>query len=85
MMISPEMFAAEHEDMKYKDLLPVRDRLIKDIREFETKTYDPEMNDICPAREVVYQMHLMYLGKLCELISEKYNKEYVWGKGDDSE
>ena len=47
MMISPGMFIAEHEDKKYKDLLPVRDRLIKDILEFENKTYDPEMDGMC--------------------------------------
>ena len=84
MMISPEMYLAEHEDMKYKDLLPEKNRLIKDIREFEAKTYDLEMDGMCPAPEVVYQMNLKYLGKLCELISEKYNKEFVWGEGDDS-
>ena len=84
MMISPGMFIAEHEDKKYKDLLPVRDRLIKDILKFENKTYDPEMDGMCPAPEVIYQMNLKYLGKLCELISEKYNKEYIWGEGDDT-
>jgi hypothetical protein len=84
MMISPEMYLAEHEDKKYKDLLPERDRLVKAILEFENKTYDPELDGMCPAPEVFYQMNLQYLGKLCELISEKYNKEYVWGEGDDS-
>ena len=84
MMISPEMFVAEYQDKKYKDLIPVRDELIKDIREFETQTYDPKMNAICPSPDVMYQMHLQYVGKLCELISEKYNKEYIWGEEDDS-
>lgn len=84
MMISPEMFVELHKDKKYKDLLPVRDELINAIRVFETKIYDPKMDSICPAPEVIYQMHLQYLGKLCEIISEKYNKEFVWGAEDDS-
>ena len=80
MMISPEMFVAEHKDEKYKDLLPVRDELIEQIYAFENHTYDPEMDKYHPSPDVLYQMHLQYLGKLCELISEKYNKEYVWGE-----
>jgi len=27
--------------------------------------------------------NLEYLGKLCELIAEKYNQEYVWGETAD--
>lgn len=38
---------------------------------------------IHPSPEVVYQCNLEYLGKLCELIAEKYNQEYVWGETDD--
>ena len=79
MMISPDMFVDRYRFMKYKELLPVRDELIKSIREFETKTYDPEMDRFFPSPEVQYQMHLEYLGKLCLLISEKYNEEIVRG------
>ena len=84
MMISPDMFVELHKDKKYKELLPVRDELINSIREFETKTYDPEMDTICPSPEVIYQCNLEYLGKLCDLIAEKYNKEYVWGEEEKS-
>ena len=77
MMISPEMFVELHKDKKYKELLPVRDELIQAIREFEEEAYDPEKALINPSPDVVYQMNLEYLGKLCKLISEKYNKEYV--------
>ena len=84
MMISPDMFVELHKDKKYKDLLPVRDELIADIREFENMTYAPEMDNICPAPEVLYQVRLLYLGRLCKLISEKYNKEYVWGDEEES-
>ncbi len=80
MMISPEMFVEMYKDKKYKELLPIRDELIQAIRDFEEETYDPKEALIDPSPDVVYQMNLEYLGKLCELISEKYNKEYVWGE-----
>jgi len=83
MMISPGMFIEQYKDKKYKDLLPVRDRLIKDIRAFEKSGYDPKEATICPSPDVMYQCNLEYLGKLCELISEKYNKEYIWGEEDN--
>ena len=80
MMISPEMFIEMYKDKKYKELLPIRDELIQDIRDFEEEAYDPKEALIDPSPDVVYQMNLEYLGKLCELISKKYNKEYVWGE-----
>ncbi len=80
MMISPDMFVELYKDKKYEDLLIIRDELFNDIRAFETKTYDPEMDNTCPLPEVIYQCNLEYLGKLCGLISEKYNKEYIRGK-----
>lgn len=79
MMISPEMFVELHKDKNYKELLPVRDELIESIREFEANAYDPKENCMHPSPEVMYQCHLEYLGKLCVLIAEKYNKEYIWG------
>lgn len=33
--------------------------------------------------EVIYQCNLEYLGKLCELISKKYNREFVWFEDKD--
>ena len=82
-MISPEGFIAEHRNEPYKELLLVRDALLEEIRAFETHTYDPVLDMVDPAPEVVYQCNLLYLGKLCELISEKYNQEYVWGEAED--
>lgn len=77
MMISPEGFIEMNKDKNYKELIKVRDELISDIRSFEA---DPDQKGfIDPSPEVVYQMNLQYLGKLCELIAEKYNQEYVWG------
>ena len=83
MMISPEVFIDEYRDKRYKELLPVRDALLDEIRSFENHTYDPVLDMMNPSPEVVYQCNLVYLGKLCELLSEKYNQEYIWGNEDD--
>jgi hypothetical protein len=88
MMISPETFIVEYKNKKYSELIKIRDVLIRDIRRFERKK-DEEHKEgnmiiICdPSPEVVYQVNLQYLGKLCELIAEKYNQEYVWGDLSD--
>lgn len=66
-MISPEMFAEEYENMSYEELLPVRDDLIEDIRSLEKSGE----NNNYPGN-TQYQVELGYLGKLCELIAEKY-------------
>ena len=79
MMISPKTFIEQYKDKKYAELLPVRDRLIREIRRFEKQTYDKSLDAMCPSPEVQYQCKLMYLGELCKLIYEKYNEEYVWG------
>ena len=85
MMISPEGFIESHKNKSYKELLPIRDKLMKEIRAFERRTYDPELEMISPSPEVVYQCNLLYLGKLCELIAEKYNQEYIWGDADEED
>ena len=42
------------------------------------KEFDKEMEIIRhPSLELVYQMNLLYLSKLCELLCEKYNKEFI--------
>ncbi len=75
MMISPEMFIEEYKNKSYAELLPIRDELLEEIRAFENRTYNSEMNMVHPSPEVVYQCNLEYMGKLCELIAEKYNSE----------
>jgi len=78
MMISPNGFVEELKDKPYKELLKERDKLIRQIRAFEKDKVPESEYSICPSPEVVYQMNLQYLGELCNLIAEKYNKEYVW-------
>ena len=84
MMISSESFIEEHKNKSYKELLVVRDELIKDIIAFEKDTErQGEEWMIMPSPEVRYQCNLEYLGRLCQLIADKYNREYVWGDEDN--
>jgi len=85
MMISPEGFIQEYLDRSYIELLKVRDKLIVEIRYFEKHKSEPDELIIDPSPEVVYQCNLNYLSKICELISQKYNQEFVWGEVEDDE
>ena len=69
-MVSPDYFVEEYKDMTYEELLPVRDELIEDIREFEKK--GPGVGGMQPSPNTMYQVRLEYLGKLCELIASKF-------------
>ena len=76
MMISPELYVEQLSDKKYEELLLIRDELIESVQSYEE---DPYLEtDIMPGPEVVYQCELQYLGKLCELIAEKFRQERVW-------
>lgn len=85
MMISPEGFIQEYIDKPYAELLCVRDDLIAKIRDFEKCKINSAEIIMSPSPEVIYQCNMEYLGKLCELISEKYKKEFVWHEAKDSE
>lgn len=80
MILKPEEFIESHKNKSFKSLLSVRDELFAEIRAFENQNYNSGVGMSDPVPELVYLQDLMYLGKLCELISEKYNQEYVWGK-----
>ena len=77
MMISPDDFIDQHSNKSYAELLAVRDELLNDIFAFEKHAYKTEELLTHPLPEVVYQCNLEYLGKLCELLSKKYNQEYI--------
>lgn len=86
MMISPDSYIEMIEDKSYYSLLKKRDCLVREIRRFEKdKDRSGEEWMIHPSPEVRYQMNLQYLAKLCELISEVYNRECVWGNEDEIE
>ncbi len=78
MMISPEAFMQVHINKTYAELLCVRDKLINEIRGFEKFKVNSTEIIMSPSPEVVYQCNLECLGKLCELIAEKYNSEFIW-------
>ena len=82
MMISPDGFIAKHEYKSYAELLPLRDRLIKDIQYFEKHRDEESKIKMRPSPEVIYQCKLLYLSKLNELVMEKYNEEYIRGGTD---
>lgn len=80
-MISPEGFIFEHEHDSYEQLIEERNELFESIVEFETAIKNKEelAGFVSPSPEVMYQIHLSYLSKLCDFMHEKYNEEYVWG------
>ena len=77
MMVSPEGFIIKYIDKSYSELLPLRDELIREIHYFEKYESDQLEEIVCPSPEVVYQCNLEYLAKLCELIAQKYNQEFI--------
>ena len=82
-MVCPEGYIAGQNNKSYSDLLKERDSLIERIQDFEEKMRTIDETDdefrfrICtsPTPEVIYQMNLLYLGKLCELIAEAYAQD----------
>ena len=53
-------------------------KLLKEISDFENNKIADEEYNINPSPDVIYQCNLLYLSKLCELIADKFNKEYEW-------
>lgn len=75
-MISPEIFVEQHVDDSYAELISVRDELIDDINEFEATPNNKEQSFVIhPNPEVVYQMNLEYLSKICLLVEKKFRDE----------
>ena len=78
-MISPKAYIeSECEGKSYKELLKMRDELLKGIYAFEKGKISPRAWMIKPSPEVKYQMNLEYLSELCKLIAETYRIEVVW-------
>ena len=83
MMISPDGFITHNKNKSCEELLPIRDELLKAIQNLENHRNGQKSGiKMHPSPEVVYQCNLMYLGRLCELIADKYNREIVWGDTD---
>lgn len=78
MMISPEAYIDELKNETYKELIKEKNKLLKEILDFENNKIADEEYNINPSPDVIYQCNLLYLSKLCELIADKFNKEYEW-------
>ena len=75
MLLSPEMRINQIKHKSYKQLLRERDKLIHKIYTYERDK--PEFSEMLmnPSPEVIYQIDLLYLAKLCELIVEKFREK----------
>ena len=82
MMISPDSYIDEFKNKKYKELVVEKNKLLKEISDFENNNIPEESYNINPSPDVIYQCNLLYLSKLCELIADKFNKEYEWNIDD---
>ena len=78
MMISPESYIDELKNKNYKELIKEKNKLLKEISDFENNKIADEEYNINPSPDVIYQCNLLYLSRLCELIADKFNKEYEW-------
>ena len=82
-MISPSNYIEQLENADYAELITERDNLLAYIKEYEAKEIAGDRSgkewDIDPQPDVRYQVYLEYLGELCKLMQEKYNRDYVWG------
>ena len=79
MMRSPEGYIKELKDEPYEKLIKVRNRIIREIRHFEKHKEEIMQNDkyqIHPSPDTVYWWNLAVLGKVFELLSEKFKEEY---------
>ena len=86
MMISPQGYLEEHKNDTFEELINEREKLIDSIKHLEKLVFsDDKMSEarmIHPTPDVQYQMNLEYLAELCNYMSEKYNREIVWGEDE---
>ena len=73
-MDSPQNYVERLANKSYDELLIERDRLIKEICEFENGTGENYNSVVKPSPDTIYQCHLQYLSELCKLILSKYRK-----------
>lgn len=83
MMISPQGYIEEHEKDTFEDLIKEREELIESIKYLEKLAFSDDRTSeewmLHPGPDVRYQEKLNYLAELCNFMSEKYNREIVWG------
>ena len=83
MMISPLACRDTYEKMPYLELMKERDRLISCLQKFETSELTGDRSDPewqwHPGPDVQYQVNFEYLAELCDVMRNRYNREYVFG------
>lgn len=74
MMLSPEAFAAMHEDDSYEELLSLRDEMIEDLRDYESEEPDESAYQILPSPDTRYSVNLLCVAEICRLIEKKFRE-----------
>ena len=73
MMVSPDSYVSEFADKTYEEILAEKDRLVKEIKEYENKSQDLEPPVfISPSPDTRYKVNLLYLAEICKLLEKKY-------------
>ena len=84
MIFSTESYVMMHEKDSFEELIKERKSLQREIAHLEKIVFDEKRESeewmYKPSPDVEYQVNLDYLSALCKFISEKYNKEIVWGE-----
>lgn len=75
MMIDQLTFKKEFENAPLDKIIKERDKIIREIRNYEKGKIPEEEYFIDPSPEVVYYCNNLYLAELCYLINEKGKKE----------
>ena len=84
MMFSPETFINMIEDKSYENLVKERDKLIREIHEFETGTNADPLIMMKPSPDVIYQCNNLYLIEITKLLNETFrNNENSFLNNDE--
>ena len=72
MMIDPKTYSQSIRNESLSELKKERNRLIKEIREYDDAIDDDNILMICnPDPETIYLNNHLYLAEVCKLISER--------------
>ena len=77
-IIQPISYQEEFQVFPYKDLIRIRDQLIKDIKAFETSTSPwDDYTEISEAGSpyTEYAVNLLHLSEICLMIIKSYPRE----------
>lgn len=78
MMVSPEFFKDENKNKSLKELITTKNELINEINECENiLNNEAIMSEIAfskPGPKVRYEMNMLYLKEIIDLIIEKKNE-----------